>query len=220
MTVKLAPSSNHPDWSAAVVELIAAGSRFDRRGWVPATSGNLSARVSGGRMAITASGCHKGELTPGDFLDADLAGVPRSGRRASAETGLHVMLYDRDPACGAVLHVHSPGSTLIGLSALARGEVVFSGLELLKAFPGVASHAVTRRVPVVDNDQDIAAMARLVRPLLDRPDTLPAFVIAGHGVTAWGADVASARRHIEALEFLFDIQLRQMGAQSWSGGPR
>src|SRR3569623_2098762 len=87
--------------------LIGAGRFFDRRGWVPATGGNFSARLSPEHVLITASGVHKGELTREDLLVADLEGRPlEAGRKASYETGLHMQLYRFSAMVGAVLHVH------------------------------------------------------------------------------------------------------------------
>ena len=34
---------------------------------------------------------------------------------------------------------------------------------------------------------------------------LPGFLIAGHGLYAWGATLADAWRHLEALEFLLEL---------------
>jgi hypothetical protein len=42
-------------------ELIAAGRFLFERRWVPATSGNSSARLGDGALALTVSGCHKGD---------------------------------------------------------------------------------------------------------------------------------------------------------------
>ena len=167
------------------------------RGWLPATSGNLSARF-GQRMAITRSGAHKGELVLDDILDADLDGRPKSGR-PSAETGIHVHLYQRFPGAGAVLHTHSPRAT-----ALSRGRSVleFEGYEIQKAFEGFDTHESLVRLPVVPNDQDIP---RLVEGLKTVPLTV-GFLIAGHGLYTWARTVSDARRHLEALEFLFECE--------------
>lgn len=43
-------------------ELIEAGRTLYARGMVPATSGNFSARLSCGQLAITVLGSHKGRL--------------------------------------------------------------------------------------------------------------------------------------------------------------
>ena len=32
----------------------------------------------------------------------------------------------------------------------------------------------------------------------------PGFLIAGHGLYAWGRNIDEARRHVEGLEFLFE----------------
>src|ERR1700679_224351 len=92
--------------------MIDAGAMFHRRGWVPATGGNFSARLPSEQVLITASGVHKGELKRGDFLVADMTGKPlEAGRKSSYETGLHMQLYRRDPSIGAVLHVHTIANT-------------------------------------------------------------------------------------------------------------
>ena len=33
------------------------------------------------------------------------------------------------------------------------------------------------------------------------------YLIDGHGLYAWGRDMAEARRHLDAFEFLFDCEL-------------
>ena len=43
-------------------QLIEAGRFINSQGWVPATSGNFSARLADGSIAITVSGRHKGHL--------------------------------------------------------------------------------------------------------------------------------------------------------------
>jgi methylthioribulose-1-phosphate dehydratase len=36
---------------------------------------------------------------------------------------------------------------------------------------------------------------------------VPGYLIAGHGLYAFGADLAAAERHVEAFEFLFSCEL-------------
>src|SRR5687768_2754621 len=94
--------------------LIEAGRLFHQRGWVPASGGNLSVRLSPERFLITASGCHKGELTEDDFVIADLQGrSPSDGREASYETPLHCQLYRHAASIGAILHTHSVANTVL-----------------------------------------------------------------------------------------------------------
>lgn len=191
--------------------LIAAGQLFHRRGWVPATGGNFSARLDTGRMLITASGCHKGELAREDFLVAGFDGVPiGSARKASYETLLHCQLYRHDPAIGAVLHTHSIANTVL---SRRLKSVELAGYELLKLLPGIRSHEAQVRIPVFANDQDIARLAAAVDAHMKQHPQTPAYLIAGHGLYAWGADVAQARWRVEAIEFMLECQLHE-GASS------
>lgn len=190
-------------------ELIEVGRILYRQGLVPATSGNLSARLQDGRMAITVSGRHKGRLCVDDLMQVDAEGRSLDGRQPSAETLLHVQAYRRFPDVGAVLHPHSVNATL--LSRLAGEELVLEDYELLKAFPGVDSHTARVRVPVFDNDQDIARLVERVDAWMERHDPIYGYLIAGHGFYTWGASVTDALRHVEAFEFLFECELRMRG---------
>ncbi len=189
-------------------ELIAAGQFFHARGWVPATSSNFSARLGAEEMLITSSGQHKGRLDEHGFLRADLHGnALDAGKRPSAETGLHTVMYRRDPALGCVLHTHSVNATVL---SMRLEQVVFEGYEVQKAFPGVTTHESRVVLPVFPNSQDIPALAAVVDAYLDANPQTVGYLIRGHGLYTWGATVADTQRHIEALEFLFECVYRQM----------
>ena len=188
-------------------ELIAAGQFFHTRGWVPATSSNFSARLGAEEMLITSSGQHKGRLDDNGFLRADLQGMSlEDSKRPSAETGLHTLMYRRDPAVGSVLHTHSVNATVL---SMRLEQVVFEGYEVQKAFPGVVTHESRVLIPVFPNSQDIAALAVDVGAYLDAHPQTVGYLIRGHGLYTWGATVADTVRHIEALEFLFECVYRQ-----------
>ncbi len=189
------------------------GRFFHGRGWVPATGGNFSARLGNGEIAITASGRHKGELGVAGITRCDLSGRSlEPSLQVSYETPLHTALYRRDAAIGAVLHVHSVPNTVLSLSR-PRG-VKLAGYELLKVLPGITSHATDIIVPVFGNDQDVARLAQQVDAQL--ADAPPAYLIAGHGLYTWAADLQQCRWQVEALEFMFECELRR---QESSGEP-
>jgi methylthioribulose-1-phosphate dehydratase len=195
-----------PDFAARARELVDAGRFLFERGMVPATSGNLSARLADGTLAVTVSGRHKGRLAEADIMRVDAEGRSLNGRRPSAETLLHCQIYDRDADAGAVLHPHSVAATV--LSRLVPDGVALEGYELLKAFPGIDTHDCSLTVPVFRNDQDIARLAGTVEEWIDRRGPVRGYLIAGHGFYTWGENVAAALRHVEALEFLFECELR------------
>ena len=188
------------DETTARAALIEAGRDLARRGWLEATSGNLSCRIDGGRVAITASGCSKGALTESDIATVALDRALPAG--ISAEAPLHLSLYRRDPAIGAVLHVHSPIATLISMEHAAAGAVIIAGFEMLKALDGIDTHEATLALPVFANDQDVPALARRVEGRLDAEPGHVGYLIAGHGLYGWGRTMADAHRHLEAFDFL------------------
>src|SRR3546814_20750757 len=75
---------------------------------------------------------------------------------------------------------------------------------LLKILPGVSTHDVRVDVPVFGNDQDIARLSATVDAHMKQYSETPAYLIARHGLYAWGADVPQARWRVEALEFMFE----------------
>jgi methylthioribulose-1-phosphate dehydratase len=197
----------------AVEAVIAAGRYAAERHWVPATSGNFSVRIDDKRIAITRSGVDKGSLTPADILiqNIDRPLLPGS----SAEAALHVRQYADDPATGAIFHIHGLYSTVLGRARAIHGAVHLTGWELQKALSGVASHETTVEVPVFENDHDIDALSkrvasRLSDPVLPGHVRAPGYLLAGHGLYAWGKTIKDALRHLEALEVLFSqvIMLR------------
>lgn len=187
-------------------QLIEAGRFIDSKGWVPATSGNFSARLPDGNIAITVSGKHKGRLRLDDIMLIDSDANSLDGKKPSAETLLHTSLYKRYPNVQAVLHPHSINATLC--SRLFKSEIVLEDYELLKALAGIDTHESRVAVPIFANDQNIPRLAGKVEQYLDEHGAIYAYIIAAHGLYTWGGSVQETLRHLEALEFLFDCELR------------
>ena len=197
-----------PGWAAEAI--IDAGRRMDQQHWVPATAGNISLRVAAGRIAITASGGHKGFLTADQVMEVDEAGAPLTPGRPSAETLLHCQIYRRQPRAGAVLHGHSVAGTVLSMTE-AGPALRFAGYEVLKAFEGQTTHQVALDLPLFDNDQDMARLAARIDPHLD--DCPLGYLIRGHGVYVWGPDMPTALARLEGLEFLLacELERRRLG---------
>ena len=183
-------------------------------GMTPATSSNFSMRLDDRHAAITVSGRDKGRLTEADIMVVDFEGQPvATAHRPSAETLLHTQLYARFPEIGCVLHTHSRTQTVCSRLFAAQGHMRLEGYELLKAFAGNQTHEMAIDVPVLPNTQDMPALAAQVEDLLDK-QCLWGYLIDGHGLYAWGRDMAEARRHLEAFEFLFACELDLRRLQS------
>ena len=197
-------------------QLIAAGRRFDTRGWVLGTSGNFSAVVSRDplRLAITRSGTHKGELTPDDILEYGDGAVLRGEGSASAETALHVEIV-RARGAGAVMHTHSIWSTLLSHRYAEDGGLAISGYEMLKGLAGITSHEHREWLPILENDQDMPRLATATAQALAEHPACHGFLLRRHGLYTWGATPAEAVRHVEILEFLLESVARSKETASW-----
>jgi methylthioribulose-1-phosphate dehydratase len=193
----------------AVRGVMALAHHAGAKAWVPATSGNFSVRIDADDCAVTASGGDKGALTPAGVIRAAIRGPAHP--RASAEAPLHYLMYRMSPAIGAVAHVHAQPAVLASLALARDGRVRIEGLELLKAFNGVKTHETHVDVPVFDNDQDMDALAGRVEAKLKADGLGWGFLLAGHGLYAWGADTQEALRHLDAFDYLFTLMLKLKG---------
>ncbi|WP_084361581.1 methylthioribulose 1-phosphate dehydratase [Herbiconiux solani] len=224
--------------AAAVTEagaqLAAESARFAARGWMPGTAGNLSVTLGRDplRLAVTASGLDKGELTASDVVLVDGEGewigsrvdggsdaVPGAdpgldltdalglARKPSAEAGLHARIA-RVTGAGACIHVHA-------LTAVRAGHAWPEGVELrdLEMLKGIGHSAHGERVviPVVQNHQDMRVLGddfeRVYQGCAADVGEVPALIVASHGIYAWGSDLRQARWHLELVEALLQIAL-------------
>ena len=179
------------------------------RGWIPATSGNFSVRVDTKYAAVTASGGDKAKLTTDGVIIAEIDGPPHP--RASAEAPLHLALYRISPEIGAVAHVHAMASVLASLHFQKQAHVSLEGLELLKAFRGTTTHETSLDVPIFANTQDMDGLAVEVEKHFKGKPLGFGFLLAGHGLYAWGRDTADALRHLDAFDYLFTLTLKLKG---------
>ncbi len=221
--------------------LAEVGRSFYTRGWALGTSGNFSAVVRREplRLAITASGLDKGQLTARDIIEVDADGKPvgerwsrspgrnratrrppgglRTSNRPSDETKLHLAIV-RARDAGAVLHTHSVWSTILSEVHARRGGLGIEGYEMLKGLDGVRSHQHREWLPIIENSQDMGALAGTVEQVLARCPEAHAFLLEGHGLYTWGSDLAVAKRHVEILEFLLEVVGRRTGVRPGQEG--
>lgn len=212
MTAAPALDTTIPAW--AVETIIRVGKRLDARGWVPATAGNFSVRLPDRNLiAITASGWHKGFLTPEAVMLVDPEGAPvATDLRPSAETGLHCQIYRLFPQANVVLHGHSVAATVLSMEKRNENTIILAGYELLKIF-GFSTHNIKITVPIIDNSQDICHISRAFEATLAQapadPPVFPGYIIRGHGVYVWGKSEAETLARLEGLEFLLACELER-----------
>ena len=190
-----------------VPDLVAIASSFHARGWMMGTSGNLSAVVKRDplSLAMSPSGFDKGALRPEQFLTIDERGQVVGDHEAtpSAESLLHLRIVKERDA-GAVLHTHSISSTMLSDLYAGAGGLAIEGYEMLKGLAGVTTHEHREWLPIIENSQDMIALAGRVEEVLREHKDAHGFLLRRHGLYAWGDTLAQAQRHVEILEFLLE----------------
>ena len=187
--------------------LAAAAKGFHARGWLLGTSGNLSAVVQREplQIAMSPSGVDKGELRPEQLLSIDENAriLDQQGGKPSDESLLHIRIV-KERGAGAVLHTHSVWNTILSDLYAAEGGIKIEGYEMLKGLQGVRTHEHAEWLPIIENSQDMPALAETIGATLNEHKAAHGFLLRRHGLYSWGENLAQAKRHIEILEFLLE----------------
>ncbi|WP_433560644.1 S-methyl-5-thioribose-1-phosphate isomerase [Nocardia sp. CA-151230] len=201
-TARTSASATTSPKSAAGAEIAQIARGLYASGWMPGTAGNISVR-QGDTALVTASGLSKGELTASDMVTVavvDSEPVDASGRKPSAETTIHTAVY-RTRGADAVVHVHPPHATAVSITTAGSGVTTarFAGYELIKGLGSARPDVID--IPVFPNHADVPQIgADIEKYLTEHPEAPPVLFIAGHGITAWGSNLAQARDRAECLE--------------------
>jgi len=190
---------------AAGLAAVARG--FHARGWLLGTSGNLSAVVQREplQIAMSPSCVDKGELCAEQLLSIDENAriIGQQGGKPSDESLLHIRIVNERGA-GAVLHTHSIWNTILSDLYAVDGGIKIEGYEMLKGLQGVRTHEHAEWLPIVENSQDMPALAETIAATLNQHKAAHGFLLRRHGLYSWGENLAQAKRHIEILEFLLE----------------
>jgi L-fuculose-phosphate aldolase len=186
-------------------EMVRIGRLMWERGYVAATDGNLSARLGGDRLLVTASGLSKGFLSNDDLVVIRLDGEPVSayrgrGLRASSEISMHLEVYRQRPDVSAVVHAHPPLATAFSIAGVSLARCVIP--EVIVTMGGIptAEYATpgTTEVP-----------ASIRQPIRD----YDALIMAHHGSLTVGRTLWEAYMRLEKVEHTAEITLaaQQLG---------
>ena len=201
------------DFPELAASLAAIAKSFHGRGWLLGTSGNLSAVVQREplQLAMSPSGVDKGELTPNQMLtiDENARIVNQEFGKPSDESLLHIRIV-KERGAGAVLHTHSVWNTILSDLYASEGGVTIAGYEMLKGLQGVRTHEHSEWLPIIDNSQDMPALAESIAQTLNEHPGAHGFLLRRHGLYSWGETLAQAKRHIEILEFLLETMGRAL----------
>lgn len=179
-----------------------AKSLFDR-GLTGGSSGNISARLSDGRLLVTPTGSSFGGLDPARLSLFDADGRLVSGDRPTKEMPLHAAFYETRPAkTGAVVHLHSCHSVALSMLPDVDPDNM---LPPLTAYSIMKLGKVKLLPYFIPGDP---AMGDAIRGLAGRRS---AVMLANHGPVVAAKDLEAAVYAIEELEETAKLALLTRG---------
>ncbi|MGF1650719.1 MAG: class II aldolase/adducin family protein [Hyphomicrobiaceae bacterium] len=159
--------------------VVATARRMSELRLSPGRSGNVSVRHEGG-MLITPSGVAYVDLADGDIVFVASDGTcPGGQRKPSSEWQFHLAALAARPDRNAVVHCHSPAAVVLACRH-----------EPIPAFHYMVAVAGGRDIPCVP--YAIFGSDDLARHVADGLRHRDACLMANHGQTAIGVDLASA----------------------------
>ena len=169
-------------------EICQFGKMLHERGFVAATDGNLSVRLTDGNILVTPTGMCKGMMEPDDMVVVDLDGQLLSGRRGvTSEIGMHLLVYRLRPDIQAVVHAHPPTATGFAACGQALDQPLVSEIVVSLGCVPLAKYG-TPGTP---------ELAEALEPLIPEYD---AMLMANHGVVAYAENLEKAYMKRETVE--------------------
>jgi len=164
-------------------------------GWVANHDGNVTAR-DGNRYIATPTATSKRKIGERDLIEVDGKGKVVGAGKVFGEIGLHLVVYERRPDVGAVVHAHPPCATAI---ASSRGENLID-----RPFIAEALVSLGPKIPRIAYAQPGEPARAALAPWCELVD---AALLGNHGVIAWGKDCETALLRLELVEHLAKIAL-------------
>lgn len=164
------------------------------RGWVANHDGNVTARDGAGYIA-TPTATSKRLVSDRGLLALNAKGEVVGSGKVFGEIGLHLVVYERRPDVGSVVHAHPPYATAI---SCARGN------PIERPFIAEALVSLGPRIPKVPYAQPGDAAKQALAPWCELVDVV---LLGSHGVIAWGKDPETALLRLELVEHLARVAI-------------
>lgn len=172
-------------------QMVKLASSMFERGYATGGAGNLSLKLPNGHFLATPTGSSFGRLIADDLSVVDKEGNHISGKRPSKEVAFHLAIYEKDPNCNAIVHLHS--TYLTALSCLEN-------LDHSNAIKAFTPYYVMRvgELPVVEYFRP--GSPRIAEELSKLAGKYRAFLLSNHGPIITGTDFLDAVDNAEELE--------------------
>ena len=182
-------------------EILEVCKRVYERGYVVASEGNVSAKVTDDRILSTPSGFSKGFLSEDQLVLCDLDGrVVSGGFKPSSEIKMHLMVYKERADVAGVVHAHPPYATGFAVAGISIRECVLPEVILQLGSIPLTRYGTPSTEEVPES----------VRKYVHDYDAL---LLENHGALTVGKDLMDAYYKMETVEHSAQIIYiaRQMG---------
>ena len=181
------------NYSEEKQQIIYWGGLLNQRGFITATSGNISYKVDEDKILITTHNCYLGHLKEKDILLVNLKGDLIEGEgEITSEKVLHLDIHNKFKDIRVVLHAH-PTATVAFFH-------FFKNLDIF-SFEARFYLASLKVIP-----QDTPTVID-TKPILEALEVSNIVVLKNHGVISIGKDFKSSFGLIELLEEQSKINL-------------
>lgn len=191
-------------------EIVRVCRLLHEKGYVAATDGNVSVRLSKNRVLSTPSGFSKGFLAPEQLVVTDLEGRKIPSRepasrdlKPTSELLMHLEAYRQRPDIGAVIHAHPPICVALSIAGISLAKCLLPEVVVTLGLIPTAEYATPSS----------AEGPGAIRGLIANHDAL---VIQRHGTLTVGKDPFDAYLKLEKVEHLAHVTLilRQLGRET------
>ena len=201
-------------------EVYEANMLLPKYGLVTFTWGNVSGiDHESGLFVIKPSGVEYDKLRPEDMVVVDLEGNKVEGDyNPSSDTATHVVLYNRFPEIGGIVHTHSSWAT--SWAQAGRGIPCYGTTHadyLYGEVPCVRNLTKEEIDEAYEKNTGILIADEFEARKLDYHAT-PAVLCKNHGPFTWGKDAAQAVYHAVVLEEVAKMAILTRQVRS-SAGP-
>lgn len=167
------------EWDARE-QVCEIGRRLWQRQYVEASAGNITYRLTDGRILSTPTMISKGFMQPEDLVLLDLEGRQLAGRRRkTSEILVHLAILKHRPDIRCVIHSHAPHATAFAITSGTLPKCIHPELEVFLGEVPIAPYQTPGTQRVADS-------------LLPYVRDYNVFLLASHGLVAAGSGILDA----------------------------
>ena len=170
--------------------IIDIGKRLWERGYIVASEGNISIRISDSEILITPMAVSKGFMSRDMIVKINMDGEAISSNknyRPSSEVKMHLEVYRQRDDVKAVIHAHPLYSTSFAVAGVPlETSILPEAVIILGAVP-IAPYGTPSTSEIPDS----------IIPFIRNSD---AILLANHGALTVGIDLITAYHRMETLE--------------------